>query len=217
MSGPDARGTDAGDMALAHRGMHGALATAPSYVVGNVDPHRARLIANFYENVVEVLRVHHLGEDELVYPLLWARCVQERDMLERVSAQHHLLDEPMRAANEAIAIYASAPSALNQASLVSAIGALDGAVVPHFADEELYVVPLISEHLTPEEWAQARTHGSSQFRKDKIWITSCFLRENLRNGELEESFAHLPQVIRERWQTEWSPAYDEFMQQVRAD
>ena len=99
MTEPGTYRTVTADMFAVHQAISGALGEAPGLVgTAGTDAVRAETVGSFYENVLEFLRVHHSGEDELVYPVLEERCVAERAMLARVEAQHTELDGPMGAA-----------------------------------------------------------------------------------------------------------------------
>jgi len=100
--------------------VHNALRGSFDLVEGLVeragsDPVRAAVVADFYDNVLEFLHVHHVGEDELVYPLLEARCTELEDLLERIDAQHRTLDAPMQAAWDAVAAYRAVMGATDPA------------------------------------------------------------------------------------------------------
>ena len=94
--------TDVSDMLAVHRALTGALEAAPAYVANaGVDSERVEVIGSFCENVIELLHVHHAGEDELIYPVLEQRCAESRSELERINDQHKLLDAPMDAGRSA--------------------------------------------------------------------------------------------------------------------
>jgi Hemerythrin HHE cation binding domain len=85
MTTPGIYRTDVSDMFAVHKALTGALDAAPTYVAkAGVDSERVDVIGSFYENVIELLHVHHAGEDELVYPLLEERCTESRSELERI-------------------------------------------------------------------------------------------------------------------------------------
>jgi hypothetical protein len=111
MTAPGSYATETSDMIAVHQDLMGALQAAPSLVGSAGDSSdRADLIGSYCENVLELLHVHHAGEDELTYPILEERLVEDNAMLERVGAQHSLLHEPMGRARTAIAAWRANPS-----------------------------------------------------------------------------------------------------------
>lgn len=103
MRAPGTYQTETSDMFAVHQALLEALDAAPALIRRAGDtPDRVELIGSYYENVLEFLHVHHAGEDELIYPILEERCTDDKAMLERVDAQHRLLDEPMDKARDAI-------------------------------------------------------------------------------------------------------------------
>src|SRR5438067_13168408 len=81
---------DVTEMTSVHKVFTGAFAAA-TQLIGSVAPGdtgRAATIGSFYANVLELLRVHHEGEDELLYPKLLERCPDRAPLVERINAQH---------------------------------------------------------------------------------------------------------------------------------
>jgi hemerythrin-like domain-containing protein len=207
--------TDTSDMAAVHRAIVGALETAPSYLGAATTPERAEVLASFYDNVIEFLHVHHEGEDAILYPLLEERCPHEKGGLEEIDAQHRLLDVPMTTVREAIATYRAAPTTDHATALVDAIAAVDRVLTPHLADEEALVVPLASEHLTPEEWGQLPGHALGNFQRDKPWVALGLVVEQLDASQLAQMQAGMPPPVLELWTTQWSPMFETFIAEVR--
>jgi hemerythrin-like domain-containing protein len=208
--------TDTSDMLAVHRAIRGALDAASTYVPHAKTQERVEVVASFYDNVVEFLHVHHQGEDEVLYPLLEERCPHEKGGLEEIDAQHKLLDEPMGKVRDAIEAWRSSPNDDTANALISAVTLVDSILTPHLADEEALVVPLASEHLTPEEWGQLPAHGMATFNRDKPWLPIGLLFEQLNDAQRAGMLGGMPEPVRELWTTQWSPAYDAFIAEVRS-
>jgi hypothetical protein len=201
--------------------VHNALRGSFDLVEGLVeragsDPVRAAVVADFYDNVLEFLHVHHVGEDELVYPLLEARCTELEDLLERIDAQHRTLDAPMQAAWDAVAAYRAQPSAETGAGLAAAIEHVEAVLVPHLHEEEALVVPLATRWLSPEEWGELPGHAMGMFSKDKPWLALGLVREHLTDEQRAGMLEGMPPPVRDMWTNEWEPAFNAFMSEVRA-
>ena len=68
MTGPGSYTTETRDMYAVHRALSACFeAAGPLVGAAGDDPAKVATVASFYENVVELLRVHHEGEDELVF------------------------------------------------------------------------------------------------------------------------------------------------------
>jgi len=217
MTHPGEFQTDTSDMAAVHRAIRGGLDAASQYVAHATlaGPDRVEIVGTFYENLIEFLHVHHQGEDEILYPLLEARCPHEMESLELIDAQHRLLDEPMDATRSAITAWRSEPSDATASALIGAIEAIDEILTPHLADEEALVVPLASAHLSPEEWAQLPAHAMQAFSGDKPWLGMGLVFEQFDDAQRARVVAGMPEQVRELVAAQWAPAFEEFIAEVR--
>ncbi|MFI5035490.1 MAG: hemerythrin domain-containing protein [Acidimicrobiales bacterium] len=216
MTSPGNYNTNTSDMFAVHRAILGALDAAPRLVGGtSADADRGETIGSFYENVLEFLHVHHSGEDELLYPLLEARCGDRLAELTRIDDQHKTLYEPMDMGRAAIAAWRAAPSAESAQPVVDAIAAIDETLRPHLADEEETVVPLCSLWLSPEEWAQLPAHSMMSFRADKPWLMVGLVAEQLTPEQRDGMIAGMPPELQTMMTEQWLPAFDQFISKVR--
>lgn len=208
--------TDTSDMLAVHQALTGALDAAPS-LVGSAgeSPDRVEVIGSYFENVLELLHVHHAGEDELVYPILEERCVEKREALERIEAQHRLLDEPMDHARTAIAAWRAAPSREGGRAVVDLVGTVDETLRPHLRDEETTVLPIASAWMSAEEWGQLPGHTLRSIRTDKPWLALGLVRERLTPDQWDRIFSGMPPELQSLWSEQWEPAFTGFIAEVR--
>ncbi len=217
MTSPGSYSTDTSDMFAVHRAILGALDAAALRVASaEGDPDRADLIASFYENVLEFLHVHHGGEDELLYPKLEERCADKLAELVRIDDQHKSLNVPMDHGRAALAAWRARPSTENAQNVVEALDSIDATLRPHLTDEENTVVPLCSQWISPEEWAELPAHGLMSFRGDKPWIIVGLLAEQLPAEKMQAMIADMPNDVRTMILEQWLPAYDALIEEVRA-
>jgi len=208
--------TDVSDMLAVHRALTGALDAVPAYVGGaGQDPERVETIGSFYENVIEFLHVHHLGEDELIYPVLEQRTPESRADLERIDDQHKLLYAPMDAGRAALAKWREAPSAETADAVIDAITAVDDVLRPHLAEEEAVVLPIAATWMSPEEWGQMSGHAMMTFQADKPWLALGLFREQLDQEHRDGMLAGMPPEMRTAWLEQMEPAFDAFIADVR--
>lgn len=113
-------------MAAVHQIYRSSFDAAPGYVAsarGN-DKRRA-LIANFYSNVLASLVNHHVGEDELYFPLLIERASEaEAEVVNLGQEEHEQVRAMVAAATASIAAWESSGDA-EGAGLVRVLGALN--------------------------------------------------------------------------------------------
>ncbi len=208
--------TEVGDMFAVHQAITTALDDAPT-LVGNAgdDVERAQVVGSFYENVLEFLHGHHEGEDELLYPLLEERCPNEKDMLERIDAQHALLNGPMQEAREAIAEWRAAPSTEGAAKVMRLLEEIDETLRPHLGEEETFVLPVATAWVSPEEWGQLPAHAMQTFQGDKPWLALGLIREQLTSDQRDRMLSGMPPPVQTLWTEQWEPAFTSFMGEVR--
>ena len=215
MTTPGNFNTETSDMFAVHQALIGALDAAPALVGsagGRAD--RVEVIGSYYENVLEFLHVHHAGEDELIYPILEERCVDKKAVLERIDAQHRLLDDPMDEARTAIAAWRAAPSVEGARAVVSLIGTIDETLRPHLGEEETTVLPIASAWISQEEWEQLPGHALQSFSTDKPWLALGLVRERLTPEQRDQMLSGMPPELQSLWTQQWEPAFDAFMAEV---
>ena len=216
MTTPGNYNTDVSDMYAVHKALTGALDAAPTYVAkAGVDSERVEVIGSFYENVIELLHVHHTGEDELVYPVLEERCAESRSELERIDDQHKLLHAPMDAGRSAIATWRAAPSTDNAQAVIDAIASIAEPLRPHLAEEETVMLPIATKWMSPEEWGRLPGHGMMIFRADKPWLGLGLVREQLNQEQRDGMLAGMPPEMRTMWTEQMEPAFNAFIAEVR--
>ena len=205
------------DMIAVHRALTDSLDAAPS-LIGNAggDPERVAVIGSFYDNVLEFLHVHHAGEDELIYPVLEERCADSKSLLERIDAQHGLLNEPMKMTSQAIATWRESPSVETGRAAVNAIAVVDDTLRPHLEEEETMVLPIASAWMSPEEWAELPGHALRSFGGDKPWLALGLVRQELAQEQRDAMLAGMPPEMQTLWTEEWEPAYNAFIAEVRS-
>ena len=208
--------TEVSDMYAVHQALIGALDAAPTYVAtADLDRDRIEVIGSFYENVIEFLHVHHTGEDELIYPVLEARCGESRSELERINDQHKSLHAPMDAGRSAVAAWRAAPSSDNAQAVIDAIASIAEPLRPHLAEEETVLLPIASKWMSPEEFGQLPGHHMMIFRADKPWLMLGLVREQLDQEHRDGMLAGMPPEMRTMWTEQMEPAFNAFIAEVR--
>jgi len=207
--------TDVSDMYAVHKALLGALDATPGCVAkAGVDAERVAVVGSFIENGIEFLRVHHTGEDEVVYPMLEQRCTENRSELERIDAQHKLLHGPMDAGRSAVATWRAAPSADAAQAVTDSVASIAETLRPHLAEEEAVVLPLAAKWISPEEWGSQAGHNMMSFRADKPWLMLGLVREQLDQPHRDGMLAGMPPEMRTMWIEQLEPAFNAFISEV---
>jgi hemerythrin-like domain-containing protein len=185
--------TDTSDMVRFHRVFREAFATAPRLVasVAPGDTHRARLVSDYYANVLRLLHAHHTGEDELLMPKLLER-YPDPEAVRAVAEQHEGVGEGLSAAEAALATFRESPGSETATPVVSALDSLGTALLRHLDDEERTLLPIAARYVTPEEWAALPENGLRHFDGDLPWLVLGLIRRHLTRAEIEEMDAHMP-------------------------
>ncbi len=201
---------DTADMVAVHNALRAALAAGPGRVRGVAagDAERRALIADYYDNVLWFLGVHHNGEEELVFPRLRQRCPDAVALVDTMEAQHHEVVQLLEDADASRAAWASGDGAA-QATLADQLQRLHDATVEHLDQEEEALLPLCAGSLTPEEWGELPGHALSQYRGDKVWLVLGLIFEQRTPEEQAHMLSEMPPPVSQMWRDVGSDSFRE--------
>jgi Hemerythrin HHE cation binding domain len=203
-------GIDTSDMLAVHGAFRATLPGAAA-LVAEADPGdaaRAAVVANFYDNVLDFLDSHHGGEDELIWPLLFERCPEEAAYVRTVASQHEEVVELIGRARGQLAEWAVAGDEAAGTVAAATLSELAACLAPHMDEEETSILPMCSEHIRDEEWAQLPVHGFSHFHGDKPWVVLGLLLEQAGPERAEIMMARMPLPAQEMWTGFGKSAFD---------
>jgi hypothetical protein len=208
---------DTSDMAQVHRVLRNAIADAPalfgSALAGG--PERVELVATYYDNILHFLKVHHEGEDDIVWPRLWERAPEHAAEVRRIADQHHAVTETLGAAMARVAEFRAAGDAPTASSAASAIAELGAALLPHLDEEESFVVPLAAQHILAPEWGELPGHAMQRFAGDKLWLIQGLIREQFRPEQIAMMDEHMPPPVFQMWTEHGQYAFADFVAELR--
>jgi hemerythrin-like domain-containing protein len=209
---------DTSEMVNVHQALRDALGAAP-VLVGGIDPadaDRTALIADYYENVLAFLAVHHHGEELLMFPLLRDRCPGQEGAIDRVSAQHHDVDGGVAEATELLAAWPQDKGTEIQQRLGRSLQELGTTLATHLEEEEREMLPLCADHLSMEEWGALPAHAMANFTGNKHWLILGLVFEQMTAQQRQDILEHMPPPPREMWTSMGADAFASLIAEVRA-
>jgi hemerythrin-like domain-containing protein len=181
------------------------------------DTRRAGILAEHLRWYRLGLHNHHHGEDELIWPLLYARVDLEADIVVRMEAQHEriarTLDEVMRA----LPAWESSAGEAARDALVAALAEHRAAVHEHHDDEETHLLPLAGQYLSAQEWGALGEHFLTVTPKPMLLRFLGAVLEDADADERRALLGALPLPARLAWKTIGRASYARRIRRVRAN
>ncbi len=209
------RTCDTSDMYIPHGMLRGAFASARDVIGTGSSSERAALITGFYANVLAFLHAHHGAEDALLWPLLRERAPEHAALLDRMEAQHAAVDEVTLAASRALDAYSAAPTGEHATALAAAIRRLAVELDVHLVEEEREILPLAAVTVSQDEWGALPGWAMGHFTGDRIWLVLGLLFEQMTDAQVETTLHHVPDSVRELWNTTGGADFATFIAAVR--
>lgn len=188
---------DTHDMLLIHRVIRREIGQLPRLVRGAVDnPARAKLVGAHASEMLEFLHIHHSGEDELLYPLLRERVTLDRELIDRMEAQHGEVD----AAINDVRIDLPAFTARGDAEVAERIAArIEGmlpVLVEHLAEEEDAILPVVAVTISQREWDALGKHGFGAIPGKRRLVVLGHIIEETDESERRKFMLNVPPPAR---------------------
>ena len=205
------------DMIQFHQVFRDALGSAAP-LVGSVAPDdeaRVEMVGTFYANVLALLRGHHEGEDELLWPKLIERAPEEADTIRRIAAQHDNVLTSLDLAETRLGVWREDPRLDNGAQLAAALATLGAVLATHLDEEERTILPLAARHITAPEWGALPAHGMQHFSGDKRWLVLGLVQEQMRPEQIDVMESHMPPPVRDFWTTAGRAQFRSFIAELR--
>ena len=208
---------DTSDMIQFHRVFREALGSAAPYVgsVAAGDTARADLVGAFYANVLALLKSHHEGEDELLFPKLVARVPDQAATIMRIAGQHEGVLVALRDAQGQLEGWRADPQVESGAQLAAALATLGAELALHLDEEERVILPIAAQHITAPEWGELPAHGMQHFEGDRIWLVMGLIREQMRPDQIAMMEAQMPPPVLDFWNNVGRAQYEAFVAELR--
>lgn len=209
---------DTHDMIVIHRVFRRESALLPAMVraVPAGDAHRATMIARHFRDYEHGLHLHHTAEDELLWPLLHSRVEVGKDLVTRMQDQHEHIAATLAGAGSLVRVWEAVPGAETGVPAASALSAHHEALLEHLSDEERYILPLVSEHLTVTEWNDLKRRVEEETPRSQLMLLLGAVLEDADQEERAEILRTLPGPARLTWRVYGRRRYARRVRQVRA-
>jgi hemerythrin-like domain-containing protein len=125
-----------------------------------LDPHdhrTVRALTRYWDGYTGEVNDHHTVEDDIFFPALVEKAPMAGDFLERIHADHHLLDELGDAGSAAITDIAAGG---DPARAVDVLGHLATHMAAHLDFEDRDVLPLFPRYFDGEEYGALEEQAS---------------------------------------------------------
>lgn len=206
------------DMGIVHRTLRATFDESARLIRAETDPapERVAFLADHVTLTLDLLHVHHEGEDEQLWPVLVERAPAEAEMVREVADQHSGVDGSIQQVRALLAAWRAAPDAGSRDALADALENLTVTLCAHLDDEERLVVPLAAVTMTQDEWNAIGEHARSSIPQEQIFLVFGLLLEPLSEDEREFMLAPMPPPVQELWRTVGEPGWQQYAAQLRA-
>jgi hypothetical protein len=146
------------------------------------------------------LHNHHVGEDELLWPLLHARADLQSEVVLRMEAQHERVAASLDQVMLGLPAWQASARTPERDRLVAALTAHRAVVLEHLDDEEAHLLPVAARHLTRREWDAQGEHFLASTPKRQLLILLGAVLEDADASERASVLAAMPVPARLIWQ-----------------
>jgi hemerythrin-like domain-containing protein len=189
---------DVRDMAIVHAGFRRGYSESAQLVraAPAPSPERVTFLADHIDFGLQLLHVHHEGEDELLYPKLVERAPEQAQMTADVEHEHVVIKTALDAASAACATWRQRPSPATGEALAASLDELNAVAQHHLDDEEQKIVPLAAVTVTQQEWDALGKHAVAQIPRNKRGIAFGMMLEPLSDADRAHMMGVLPAPVR---------------------
>jgi hemerythrin-like domain-containing protein len=155
-------GVDTHEMVLIHRVIRREFGQLPRLFRSTAgDRARSKVIGAHAREMLDFLHTHHTGEDELLFPLLRERAVLAPELMDRMDAQHALVNDAVANISAELSAWTANADVAVGERMAAIIDAMMPTLTDHLAEEERELLPIVSATLTQREWDALGKHGMS--------------------------------------------------------
>jgi len=188
---------DTHDMILIHRVIRREIGQLPQMLRGAAnDPTRARLIGAHAAEMLDFLHVHHSGEDELLYPLLRKRVEFDRELIDRMEAQHAEVSDAIDEVRAGLPHWSTTADADVAEQLAARIETMLPVLHEHLHEEEEQILPIVAMNISQEEWDALGKHGFGAVPGKRRLVLLGYIIEETNDTERRRFMVNVPPPAR---------------------
>jgi hemerythrin-like domain-containing protein len=182
----------------------------------NGDRDRARVIADWISDLTKALHHHHSGEDDLLWPVLLQRVNLQSELIHQMESQHEQLSALLDRAEELLSEWTVDAKTAAGTALADVLEQASTLLDVHLAEEETEILPLVSEYLTPAEWAALGKRGQESLPKNsKAFVFLGAILQDASESEQAAFLQMLPAPIRLSWRLFGGRVYERAMARLQ--
>jgi hypothetical protein len=218
MSASDAPLLDTRDMFGIHKALNNGLTMAIDVTpeIGDGDGARAQRLSSFVSEVLWLLHAHHGGEDALLYPLLIERAPDDKALFTKMDDQHVAVAQCAEGAERANESFGMSALSTDGATLLAALAELRDVAGEHLTEEEIKILPIVAQHITPAEWGALPGHALGSYRGERMWLPLGLIFEAMPDDIRASMLEHMPPPLLNMWAGGGSDAYAAEMLALRS-
>jgi iron-sulfur cluster repair protein YtfE (RIC family) len=209
--------TDVHDMVVVHKAFRRELTLIPRLVraVPAGDTARAAVIGAHAELSLLGLHLHHTGEDELLWPKLLERDAPDSDLIYRMEAQHHEVEQLVERLGPALTRWMAEARPAVAEEVASTFDRLGTVLLEHLDDEEAHILPIAARTVTQAEWDELGQHGTSRMTPSQLPLMFGMVLEDATPDERALMMNVLPAPVRLVMRTYGAWRYRRYLKAVR--
>lgn len=211
---------DTWEMVVVHRAFRREFGLAPGLIrkVADGDRARSEIVADHLAFLTDGLHHHHTAEDELLWPLLLDRVGElHGELVHRMETQHEAVAALVAREGELLPSWRTTADAATGEELANTYEKMSVALDQHLTDEEVEILPLCAEHLTPAEWRAVGERGQEAIPKGaKAFVSLGGLLEDATSQERTQFLGLLPRSARVLWRVVGKGIYRREVARVHA-
>jgi hemerythrin-like domain-containing protein len=160
------------------------------------DPARSTLVGAHAREMVHFLHTHHTGEDELLFPLLRERGALDRELMDRMDAQHAQVNDAVTAISVELPAWTASADADAGERMAALIDTMMPTLIDHLSEEEQKLLPIASVTLTQSEWDALGKHGMSAIPVTRRLVILGHITEETDDAERHKFLQVVPAPAR---------------------
>ena len=208
---------DVRDMFVVHRSFRREFRLIPQLIreVAPGDTARAAVVTGHARLILRGLDLHHTGEDDLLWPKLLERAAPSADLIHRMEAQHHRVEQLIAELDQALPRWEAEARPAVSEEVASTFDALRDALLEHLDDEERHILPIAERHITQKEWEGLGEHGRQKVKAAELPILFGAVLEEATPDERTMMLRVVPPPVRLLVRTVFAWQYRRYVKKVR--